>query len=241
MECINEFMYLEVASTPHIDQSYGASKHDDTTVFLTFGLFANDCLFDLADTNYTVQLRISKAYFSKYNETLPAREAKTPICCTTQSKLLELIRCKLTGIHRKIVLESTVLFLIHKMLPAQPALQLDCEGCAVLNNPLEAEKIQRAKKYILDNLSNTLTIPIIASSVGTNQCYLKKGFKEVFDQTIYKFIQENRMVKAQHLLQYTNATITEVAFAVGYASLSSFSQAYKHYFGVAPTEVGAHP
>ncbi|MDZ7897534.1 MAG: AraC family transcriptional regulator [Arcicella sp.] len=72
--------------------------------------------------------------------------------------------------------------------------------------------------------------------MGTNQCYLKKGFKEVFEQTIFEFIRENRMIKARHLLQSTNPNITEIAYNVGYSSLSSFSQSYKNYFGISPTE-----
>ena len=72
--------------------------------------------------------------------------------------------------------------------------------------------------------------------MSTNQCYLKKGFKEVFQQTIFEFIQENRMEKARHLLQAANPNITEIAFNVGYSSLSSFSQSYKNFFGISPTE-----
>ena len=72
--------------------------------------------------------------------------------------------------------------------------------------------------------------------MGTNQCYLKKGFKEVFNQTIFEFIQENRMIKAKYLLESNPENITSVAFNVGYASLSSFSQAYKNYFGISPLE-----
>lgn len=114
--------------------------------------------------------------------------------------------------------------------------QLGCDTCAVLSKPTDTEKMQLAKNYIIDNLSTNLTIPIIASAVGTNQCYLKKGFKEVFNQTIFEFIRENRMIKAKYLLENTSQNITEIAFAVGYASLSSFSQAYKNYFGITPLE-----
>ena len=44
------------------------------------------------------------------------------------------------------------------------------------------------------------------------------------------------MIKARHLLQNHNPNITEIAHDVGYSSLSSFSQAYKNYFGISPTE-----
>ncbi|MCX8480841.1 MAG: AraC family transcriptional regulator, partial [Sediminibacterium sp.] len=96
-------------------------------------------------------------------------------------------------------------------------------------------KIQKAKEYILKNLDQNITIPQIAQYVGTNQCYLKKGFKEVFNQTIFEFLQENRMEKAKHLLVNSNKSVLDICYTVGYSSLSSFSQSYKNYFGISPS------
>ncbi|GAA4517470.1 AraC family transcriptional regulator [Sphingobacterium thermophilum] len=236
MELISEYIYLNISQKADLDSSFCVTTQDQSYILLTFGLSTNDCLFDLTDNNYEFQIRISKTYFEKYNETLDINVEKQTICCNTQAKLLEIINCKLTGIHRKIFLESNILYLLYQSQKNNLIFQLGCDSCAILNKPIEVEKINLAKKYILDNLSNNLTIPIIASNVGTNQCYLKKGFKEIFNQTIFEFIQENRMIKAKHLLQNPNPNITEIAFSVGYSSLSSFSQAYKNYFGISPLE-----
>ncbi len=236
MELINKFIYLSFAVNSKIENSFCNTAQDDNYIHLTFGLNSNDCLFDLAENNYEVQIRIAKSYLEKYNEPLYINIAEQTICCNTQSKLLEIIKCKLVGIHRKIFLESTILFLLYQSQKNNLIFQLDCGSCSILNKPIEIDKIQKAKKYILDNLANNLTIPIIANNVGTNQCYLKKRFKEVFEQTIFEFIQENRMLKARHLLQGTNPNITEISYSVGYSSLSSFSQSYKNFYGISPTE-----
>ncbi|MDX1903192.1 MAG: AraC family transcriptional regulator [Thermonemataceae bacterium] len=181
-------------------------------------------------------MRILKTYFEKYNEVLPINSKKQSICCKTQTKLLELINCELRGIYRKIFLESTILSLLCQTQKNSPFFQSGCDACTVLNKPTDTEKMLMAKNYIIDNLAERITIPIIANVVGTNQCYLKKGFKEVFSQTIFEFIQENRMIKAKYLLENSSQNITEIAATVGYASLSSFSQAYKNYFGITPSE-----
>lgn len=233
---VNEFIFLEIAEKADIDSSFCVTTQDQSYVLLTFGLFANDCLFDLADTNYLINIRIAKAYFEKYDETLDIQVEKQSICCNTQTKLLDLINCKLSGIHRKIFLESTILFLLYQSQKNSLIFQLGCDSCSVLSKPTDNEKIQLARNYIIENLSENITIPIIAGAVGTNQCYLKKGFKEVFSQTIFEFIQENRMIKAKYLLENSDQNITEIAFAVGYSSLSSFSQAYKNYFGITPLD-----
>jgi AraC-like DNA-binding protein len=236
MEFINEFIYLEIKSDDSIHSSFCSTTFNEEYLHLSFGLHANDCLFDLSNSNYTLNIRIARNYFEKYNETLSINIEKQSICCNTQTKLLEIIQNKLTGIHRKIFLESHILFLLYQSQKNNLIFQLDCDSCSVLNKTVEVEKMQLAKKYILENLANNLTIPIIASNVGTNQCYLKKGFKEVFEQTIFEFIQENRMIKAKHLLHGEQPNITEIAYMVGYSSLSSFSQSFKNYFGITPTE-----
>lgn len=236
MEWINDYIYIQIEKNNLIEDSYCQSTKDDDYIHLNFGLFAKDCLFDLDENNYLIQIRIAKSYFDKYGEQLYIHIEKQSICCNTQSKLLELINCNLEGLQRKIVIESNILYLLFQSQKNSLIFQTGCNTCAVLSKPIDSEKMQLAKLFILDNLANNLTIPIIAGHVGTNQCYIKKGFKEVFNQTIFEFIQENRMLKARHLLQHTNQNVTEIAFSVGYASLSSFSQAYKNYFGISPME-----
>jgi AraC-like DNA-binding protein len=236
MEFINEFISLSTKINTKIDSSFCNTAQDDNNIYLTFGLDSNDCLFEIAENNYEFKIKITKGYLEKYNETLDIHIAEQVICCNTQSKLLEIINCKLSGIHRKIFLESTILYLLYQSQKNNLIFQLGCDSCAILNKPIELEKIHKAKKHILENLSSNLTIPIIANNVGTNQCYLKKGFKEVYGQTLFEFIQENRMIKAKHLLQAPNPNITEIAYHVGYSSLSSFSQSYKNYYGISPSE-----
>jgi AraC-like DNA-binding protein len=240
MEFVNEFINLAVTAKTDIDNSFCETAQDRDSIYLTFGLFANDCLFDLTENNYEFQITISKTYIQKYNEALEINIERQTICCNTQTKLLEIINCKLQGIHRKIFLESNILYLLYQSQKNSLLFQVNCDSCAILNKPIEVEKIQQARKYILDNLSNNLTIPIIAGNVGTNQCYLKKGFKEIFSQTIFEFIQENRMTKAKYLLQDLNPNITNIAYIVGYSSLSSFSQSYKNYYGITPSEQTKH-
>lgn len=236
MEFINEFIRISFASKQDINFSYCNAHEDNMNYYLQFGLFAKDCLFEIQEENYEINIVFVKSYFEKYGEGMTLSIIKQPICCNTQTKLIELIQCKLEGLHRKIFFESNVLYLLYQSQKNNLLFQLQCDQCAVVNKPIEIEKMMNAKKYILENLSESLTIPKIASHVGTNQCYLKKGFKDTFDQTIFEFIQENRMLKARHLLTLPNANVTEISYAVGYSSLSSFSQSYKNYFGISPTE-----
>lgn len=114
MILVNEYIYLGISETADIDKSFCVTTQDQAYILLTFGLFANDCLFDLANKNYLINIRIARSYFEKYDETFDINIEKQNICCNTQTKLLDLINCKLTGIHRKLFLESIILFLLYQ-------------------------------------------------------------------------------------------------------------------------------
>jgi AraC-like DNA-binding protein len=235
MELINEFIHIDLAKESEIIETTCIAKQDDTNIFVTYTLLDNDCLFAFSDIANKVSIIINKAYFEKYEQPFDLLIEKQPICCNTQSKLHEIINCNFQGIARNVYLESLVLYLLFQIQKNNLVFNLNCESCTFLNKPIELNKIQKARDYIIGNLHKNITIPIIASYVGTNQCYLKKGFKEVTGQTIFEFLQENRMVKARHILQNTDQSIQEVASMVGYASISSFSQTYKNYFGISPS------
>lgn len=110
-----------------------------------------------------------------------------------------------------------------------------CELCKFSPNQDEINKIIRAHRFIKENFQNQITIPLIARHVGTNQCYLKRGFKEIYQLTIFQFIQHLRMNAAHDLLMNTELTIQDIAIQIGYSSTSSFSVAYKQHFGQSPS------
>lgn len=232
---INEFIYLSVAAGETMPNATCVAQQDNSNLYLTYHLSSNDCLFSFAPIANKVELKISKAYFEKYDTPFEIVSEKQQICCNTQSKLYELINCGIKGIARNIYLESMVLYLLFQVQKNNLIFQLNCDTCTFLNKPIDTDKIKKAKTFIVNNLDQNITIATVANFVGTNQCYLKKGFKEVTGQTIFEFLQDNRLTKAKHLLHTSNYTILEISIMVGYASISSFSQSYKNYFGITPS------
>ncbi len=236
MKQVNEYIYLDSFKEDHIRESSCFTTQDELYLHIQYYLSDQDCLFDFSKINNRVYLRISKSYFEKYDEGFEISVEKQKICCNTQAKLNELIQCNHQGLVRKVFLESIVLYLLFQIQKNSLLFQTNCDSCSFINKPMELDKIQKAKDYIVNNLDQNLTIPVVASQVGTNQCYLKKGFKEIVGQTIFEFVQENRMVKSRFLLRNSDQPIQDIAFQVGYSSLSSFSQTYKNYFGISPNQ-----
>ena len=237
MELINEFIELSFSKNSAISETIGFAKYDTDYIIVHYTLSNSDCLFDFSKNWNEIIIKIHKNYFTKYHQPFELTTEKQNVCCNTQSKLYELVNCNVTGIARSMYMESVVLYLVYQVQKNNLVFQLNCDTCSFVNKPSELYKITRAKEFIVNNLDENITIPILANLVGTNQCYLKKGFKEVTGKTVFEFIQENRMEKAKHLLQNSDKTIGDVAHLTGYASVSSFSQSFKNYFGITPGSI----
>jgi AraC-like DNA-binding protein len=110
-------------------------------------------------------------------------------------------------------------------------------ACAFL--PLDGDKTRmlQAKEILLQRLGEPITIRELSRKVGTNECYLKKGFKAMFGTTIFDFYQNERMNHARYLLYEKGLSVTEVSDLLGYSSISHFSTAFKKHTGLKPCEL----
>lgn len=101
----------------------------------------------------------------------------------------------------------------------------------------DREKIILAREILLQHIGTPITIKALSRKVATNECYLKKGFKEVFGTTIFDFYQGQRMEHAKYLLYEKGLSVTEVSASLGYSSISHFSTAFKKHTGIKPCEL----
>jgi AraC-like DNA-binding protein len=112
--------------------------------------------------------------------------------------------------------------------------------CKFLANEADREKIIRAREILLNQIGEPLTIKALSRKVAINECYLKKGFKEMFGTTIFDFYQGQRMEHARYLLYEKGLSVTEVSVMLGYSSISHFSTAFKKHTGLKPCELLFH-
>lgn len=109
--------------------------------------------------------------------------------------------------------------------------------CKFLSNDEDREKISKAREILLKRIGEPITIRELSKKVAINECYLKKGFKEMFGSTIFEFYQCQRMEHARNLLFEKGLSVTEVSFMLGYSSISHFSTAFKKHTGIKPCEL----
>ncbi|MBA2249061.1 MAG: helix-turn-helix transcriptional regulator [Chitinophagaceae bacterium] len=112
--------------------------------------------------------------------------------------------------------------------------------CKFLANEADREKISLAREILLQHISEPLTIRELSRKAAINECYLKKGFKEMYGTTIFDFFQSQRMEHAKYLLYEKGLSVTDVSSLLGYSSISHFSTAFKKHTGLKPCELLFH-
>lgn len=90
--------------------------------------------------------------------------------------------------------------------------------------------------FIYQRLYSHLTLQEVADYVGYSPSYLSSLFKKKTGRTLYAFIQESKILEAQKMLLCTNQSLTSIASALGYHSLSHFSKAFKAIVGIPPLQ-----
>ncbi len=115
--------------------------------------------------------------------------------------------------------------------------EIDTINCKFLANEADRDKIVKAREILIQHIGEPITIKELSRKVAINECYLKKGFKEMFGTTVFDFYQSQRMEHAKYLLYEKGLSVTEVSMMLGYSSISHFSTAFKKHTGLKPCEL----
>ncbi|MEP7197331.1 MAG: AraC family transcriptional regulator [Saprospiraceae bacterium] len=226
------------------NNSFLSKSKDGISLSFVFTDLDNKVNVNSPNSTFEIQFNLHNDFLNKFStdklefssHNFPQFQ-EHPICCTSQMILHEIVNNKMHDVYRNIFLESKALELLLCFQKCNTTQQNNCDSCKFLTNSIEKEKILKAKEIILNSLNNPPTIPELAMLIGINQCYLKKGFKEIFGTTVYDFVQEQRMLKAKLLLSTTGLSVSKVAECIGYSSQSNFSNAFKKFTGVLPSEL----
>lgn len=98
------------------------------------------------------------------------------------------------------------------------------------------DKMHDARDIILERYMDMPSLHELAAMVGTNECTLKKAFKQEFGTTVFRCLFNYRMDMAARYLLDTNLPISDIAFRLGYDYQSHFCTAFKRKYGMAPME-----
>lgn len=164
-----------------------------------------------------------------------------PLCTKTRMAIEALLNHNYTDTLENIFINAqTQILLLYSMDCMLGEKEEPVFTCKFLANEADREKIMKAREILLQHIGEPITIKALSRKVAINECYLKKGFKEIFGTTIFDFYQGQRMEHAKYLLYDKGLSVTEVSMMLGYSSISHFSTAFKKHTGIKPCELLLH-
>jgi len=103
----------------------------------------------------------------------------------------------------------------------------------------EPPVITRAKEYIHEHQTEELSLGQVAKAVNTSTFYFCKMFKKITGINFTDYLSRVRIEKSKNLLLNPNLRVSEIAFEVGFQSLTHFNRVFKKILGQSPTEYRA--
>lgn len=160
-----------------------------------------------------------------------------PLCGKTRMAIEGLLNHNYSDTLENIFINAQTQILLLYSLDCMLGDKEEVFTCKFLANEADREKITKAREVLIQHIGEPLTIKELSRKVAINECYLKKGFKEMFGTTIFDFYQSQRMEHAKYLLYEKGLSVTEVSMLLGYSSISHFSTAFKKHTGIKPCEL----
>lgn len=100
----------------------------------------------------------------------------------------------------------------------------------------EPEIIQKAKAFIADRIDEKISLEQVANEVHVSIYYFCKQFKQHTAMTFTEYVNRQRIELAKGELKNSNKAVTEIAYAVGYQSLSQFNRSFLKFTGESPRQ-----
>ena len=100
----------------------------------------------------------------------------------------------------------------------------------------EPPVIRRAKEFIQEHQAEDISLGQVAKAVNTSTFYFCKMFKKVTGINFTDYLSRVRIEKSKNLLLNPNLRVSEIAFEVGFQSLTHFNRVFKKILGQTPTD-----
>ena len=93
----------------------------------------------------------------------------------------------------------------------------------------------RARDAIDRDYAWALDISALAGIALVSEAHFIRTFRATFGEPPHRYLQRRRVERAMALLRTTDRSVTDICFAVGFASLGTFSHTFRAIVGRSPS------
>jgi YesN/AraC family two-component response regulator len=126
-------------------------------------------------------------------------------------------------------------------------LKIFAQHLSMLSNQIVVQKenaeppaIIKAKAYIQEHLTENVSLTEVAKAVNMSTFYFCKVFRRVTGINFTDYVSRVRIERSKNLLLNPNLRISEIAFEVGFQSLTHFNRVFRKLVGQSPTDYRGH-
>lgn len=170
-------------------------------------------------------------HIKPHKSTLPQGVQSYPIgpdICDCLSRLLHLLNQDNNTFLANIYKQELYYHLLNSPL---------CASLQHLTNPHSPlAKIQQICLWIENHLDEPFGVPELAKRCAWGETQFYRYFKQITGMTPVQYQKSLRLNHAKNLMMNEKKSVSEVAYQVGYESVSQFSREYKRHFGVNPKD-----
>lgn len=99
----------------------------------------------------------------------------------------------------------------------------------------ELRRLRRARDRMDREYAQPLDVPALARGALMSTAHFSRQFRAAYGETPYSYLMTRRIERAKALLRWGDTSVTDTCFAVGYASLGSFSARFTELVGESPS------
>ena len=101
-------------------------------------------------------------------------------------------------------------------------------------------RLRRVRDRIDREYAQPLDVEALARDAHMSAGHLSREFKTAYGESPYSYLMTRRIERAMALLRRGDLSVTEVCFAVGCASLGTFSTRFTELTGMPPSTYRSH-
>lgn len=214
-------------------------KENELIVLSTGNILTSELLSDNEGFTSVVlyfKNELLKRFLIKYNTSLEKKTLSKPFLIYRQDTYItEYVK--------------SLLVLLESASPLSEQIrQLKLEELLLYLNQIDSQKLQSLhvisaeendlaiRKAIERHIETPATIEEIAFLCNMSVSTFKRKFKDIYQTSPQKWLAEKRLQRAAELLKAGNETPSQIYYKVGYKNHSSFSAAFRQYFGISPSD-----
>jgi AraC-like DNA-binding protein/ligand-binding sensor protein len=214
------------------DQARTQSTTDPTTV---------RCFAGLCDTVVPVRLGNEVFGYLQTGQIFPHTPTRNQFARTARQLVewglkVDLAQAEEAYFHTRVIGPKQYEAMVRLLSIFAEHLSMVSNQLVVQQDNAEPQMIARAREFIEEHQSEDLSLSQVAKAVNCSTFYFCKMFKKTTSLHFTEYLARVRIEKAKNLLLNPNLRISEIAYEVGFQSLTHFNRVFRRLVGESPTE-----